>query len=104
VPVDPGTYDVILEPEDGKVWYVGYLEVAPATNTSVEAHVTSSDGGPEVLVLSAAAGGAPAARDFKTDFGASARCVRLRLRASNSGTSTENIGAVVMGIETPKVI
>jgi hypothetical protein len=104
VPVDPGIYDVVLQPEDGKVWYLSYLELAPGANTSVEAYVQSRDSGPEVLALSAGAGSAPAARDFKLDFGASARCVKLRLRASNSGTSSENIGVVIMGVETPKTV
>jgi hypothetical protein len=104
VPASPGTYDVIFEPEDGKVWYLGYIEVTPGANTSVDAYVRSSDGGPEVLVLSAPAGGAAAARDFKLDYGASARCLSLRVRTSNSGTSPENINVVIRGIETVKTI
>jgi hypothetical protein len=104
VPASPGTYDTILEPEDGKVWYLGYLEVTPGANTSVDAYVRSSDGGPEVLVLSAAAGGATAARDFKLDYGACARCLSLRIRTSNSGASPESVSVVIRGIETVKTI
>jgi hypothetical protein len=103
VTADPGTYDTVLEPEDGRAWYLSYLEVTTPANTSVEVYVRSSDGGPEVLVMSVPAGSTQA-RDFKMDYGANARCLLMRLRTANSGTSSENVTVVLRGVETVKTI
>jgi len=101
IPAPVGTYDTFIEPEDGKLWYLGYIEVAASANTSVEVYVKTVEDGGEALVLSVDAG-AVGSRDFKLDQGANARCVQLRLRTVNGGTASENQTLVLRGVEVLK--
>jgi hypothetical protein len=101
IPAPVGTYDTILEPEDGKLWYLGYIEATTSANTTMDVYVKSVDEGGEALVLSVGKA-STGSRDFKLDQGANARCVQLRLRTSNSGTSTENQTLVLRGLEVVK--
>jgi len=101
IPAPVGTCDTILEPEDGKLWYLGYIEATTSANTSMDIYVRSIDGGGEALVLSLGAG-STGSKDFKLDQGANARCVRLRLRTVNNGTSTENQRLIIRGVEVVK--
>ena len=64
IPVPVGTYDTVLEPEDGKLWYLGYVEITTSANTSTEVYIRGVDGGGEALVL-AAGKGSTASKDFK---------------------------------------
>jgi hypothetical protein len=98
IPVPVGTYDTILEPEDGRLWYLGYVEATTSANTTMEVYVKAVDGGGEALIMSVA-NGSTGSKDFKLDQGANARCVQLRLRTSNSGSSTENQTLVLRGVE-----
>jgi hypothetical protein len=101
IPAPVGTYDTVLEPEDDKLWYLGYVEVTTSANTSAELYIKSVDGGGEALVLSVGKG-STASKDFKLDQGVNARCVQLRLRTVNEGTSTENQTLVIRGVEVLK--
>jgi hypothetical protein len=101
IPAPVGTCDTILEPEDGKLWYLGYIEATTSANTSMDIYVRSIDGGGEALVLSLGAG-STGSKDFKLDQGANARCVQLRLRTVNNGTSTENQTLIIRGVEVVK--
>jgi hypothetical protein len=101
IPAPVGTYDTVLEPEDGKLWYLGYVEITTSASTSAEVYIRGVDGGGEALVL-AAGKGSTASKDFKLDQGVNARCVQLRLRTVNEGTSTENQTLVIRGVEVLK--
>jgi hypothetical protein len=101
IPAPVGTYDTIIEPEDGKLWYLGYVEASTTTNTTMDVYVKAVDGGGEALIMSVAKG-STGSKDFKLDQGANARCVQLRLRTSNGGTSTENQTLILRGVEVVK--
>jgi hypothetical protein len=101
IPAPVGTYDTIIEPEDGKLWYLGYVEASTSSNTTMDVYVKSVDGGGEALIMSVAKA-STGSKDFKLDQGANARCVQLRLRTSNEGTSTENQTLVLRGVEVVK--
>jgi hypothetical protein len=101
IPAPVGTCDTILEPEDGKLWYLGYIEATTSANTSMDIYVRSIDDGGEALVLSLGAG-STGSKDFKLDQGANARCVQIRLRTVNGGTSSENEALILRGVEVVK--
>jgi hypothetical protein len=98
IPAPVGTYDTILEPEDGKLWYLGYTEFATSANTNAEIYLRSVDGGGEALVMSVDKN-STGSKDFKLDQGANARCVQLRIRTANAGTATENQTLILRGVE-----
>jgi hypothetical protein len=98
IPAPVGTYDTYLEPEDGKLWYLGYVEATTSANTTLDLYLKSVDGGGEALVLSVGKG-STGSKDFKLDQGANARCVQLRVRTANAGTSTENQTLILRGVE-----
>jgi len=98
IPIDPGTYDYIMEPDEGKIWYFGYLEQATSTNTSAEIYMTSITGGGEAQLLSISKN-TTGSKDFKLDYGSSGRCIKLRIRFTNDGTDTENQTLTLRGIE-----
>jgi hypothetical protein len=101
IPAPVGTYDTYLEPEDGKLWYLGYVEATTSSNTALDLYLKSVDGGGEALVLSVGSG-STASKDFKLDQGANARCVQLRVRTANAGTATENQSLILRGVEVLK--
>ena len=101
IPAPPGTYDTILQPEDGKLWYLGYTEFTTSANTSAEIYIKSVDGGGEALVMSVGSN-STGSKDFKLDQGANARCVQLRIRTANAGTATENQVLILRGVEVVK--
>jgi len=101
IPVPPGTCDTILEPEDGKLWYLGYIEFTTSANTNAEIYIKSVDGGGEALVMSVGTN-STGSKDFKLDQGANARCVQLRIRTANAGTATENQVLTLRGVEVIK--
>jgi hypothetical protein len=101
IPVPVGTYDTILEPEDGKLWYLGYVEVTTSANTTMDVYVKAVDGGGEALIMSVAKASA-GSKDFKLDQGANARCVQIRLRTVNGGTGSENETLILRGVEVLK--
>jgi hypothetical protein len=101
IPAPPGTYDTILQPEDGKLWYLGYIEFTTSANTNAEIYIKSVDGGGEALVISVG-GNSTGSKDFKLDQGANARCVQLRIRTANAGTATENQTITLRGVEVVK--
>jgi hypothetical protein len=98
IPVPVGTYDTILEPEDGKLWYLGYVEVTTSANTSMGVYVKAVDGGGEALIMSVGKG-STGSKDFKLDQGANARCVQIRLRTVNEGSASENQTLILRGVE-----
>ena len=101
IPAPVGIYDTILEPEDGKLWYLGYIEFTTSANTNAEIYIKSVDGGGEALVMSVG-NGSTGSKDFKLDQGANARCVQLRIRTANAGTATENQTITLRGVEVVK--
>jgi hypothetical protein len=101
IPVPVGTYDTIITPEDGKLWYLGYVEVTTSANTTMDVYVKAVVGGGEALPLSVGKG-STGSKDFKLDQGANARCVQLRLRTKNDGTATENQTLILRGVEVVK--
>ena len=101
IPIDPGTYDVYFAPDVKKLWYLGYVELTTSANTSGEVYMKSIDGGGEALIFSVGKG-ATNFKDFKIDYGANCRCVQLRLRFKNDGTTTENQTLVFRGVEVSK--
>lgn len=102
IPIDVGTYDYIMEPDVGKVWYLGYVELRTSANTSADLYITSVGGGGESLVFSVGKN-ASNSKDFKLDYGANGRCIKLRVRFTNSGTGTENQTLIIRGVETLRV-
>ena len=101
IPAPVGTYDTLLEPEDGKLWYLGYMEFATSANTNAEIYLRSVDGGGEALVMGVDKNSI-GSKDFKLDQGANARCVQLRIRTANAGTATENQTLILRGVEVVK--
>lgn len=102
IPVDAGTYDYIMEPDVGKIWYLGYAELRTSANTSADLYITSTDGGGEAFIFSVGTNSSNS-KDFKFDYGANGRCVKLRARFTNAGTGTENQTLIIRGIETLRV-
>jgi hypothetical protein len=101
IPAPPGTYNTILSPEDGKLWYLGYVEFTTSANTNAEIYIKSVDDGGEALVMSVGSN-STGSKDFKLDQGANARCVQLRIRTANAGTATENQTITLRGVEVVK--
>lgn len=102
IPIDVGTYDYIMEPDVGKVWYLGYVELRTSASTSADLYVTSVDGGGESLIFSVGRN-ALNSKDFKLDYGANGRCIKLRVRFVNAGTGAENQTLILRGVEVIKV-
>jgi hypothetical protein len=101
IPAPVGTYDTIMEPEDGKLWYLGYVEVTTSANTTLDVYVKAVDGGGEALIMSVGKG-STGSKDFKLDQGANARCVQIRLRTVNGGSASENQTLILRGLEVLK--
>ena len=103
IPVDPGRYEYVIEPEDGYVWLIAYMNLRTSSNTSAKVYLRQCLEPKCVYNLVADVGkGSYREKFFLLEPpNTMVKVASLKIEFNNEGTSTENQVLQIVGVEVP---